>query len=573
MGVATISFLCALPSVLVFVPVSVYGNYKLHQHRNETFMKKRSLRIVYGLNIAFIAMMISYPLVPIIFFNAPHSLSSLAFLLVFLTWWVLLLLLNVRNWLIYFKSHWTYYTVQLQWQKIINPNITNSKYHWFIDNHKKYGNVSNILKRFVLFHLIGFFISMTGAFFRFNTYTASGNSSIISLLGIPLIIISLLIPIVFYSIILYKSPTFASSHVYIHWESEIQSKLLVLAIATFLFGMIIAEVFGFAVGSSLLSLSMSFIFFFMNYVSTFSLIRKNMTPLPPTNKLDGDFVIRLDDILSNKRAVHLFMVYLTTEFSIECLLSFIEIAQFEKYILESMEDEEALTLRSPPIIEHVIMHSNIPESLILQNKLSVQPRDSAKPSDKQLFDAKIRAHQMYNKYIRIGSEFEINISSLMRKRLMDLLDDKQRLMDSSITLANLAVIFEQSKYEMKRLLTYSYSRFRLRDEFDEVVALFAHKKKDHKSDKNNMDKVVIVYEPENETHLVANKDNESKDGMVEMGDGGDQMETILEELDHDDDDGHQTSLQLKDSASKSITAQLQLAIAKSNTPKGYVSMD
>eukprot|EP01084_Bolivina_argentea_P157259 274041_1 len=237
MGNYPATVLCALPS-LVLIPIAIYGNIKLYKFRNEQFMKKRSLGIVFGLNISCTAMMLFYPLVPIFFFYFP-LMNNLGFIFVFINWWFVLLLFNVRNWLIYFKSHWTHNTVQLEWQQIINPDIKNQK-NWFIDNKKTYGNTLFIVKRFICIHIIGFIISLIGVSFRVTGYT-SHKSSIITLLSIPLIIISLLIPIIFYIIILWKTPTFDSFYIFIHWESKLQAKLLILSIIVFFVVMSIGE--------------------------------------------------------------------------------------------------------------------------------------------------------------------------------------------------------------------------------------------------------------------------------------------------------------------------------------------
>ena len=68
-------------------------------------------------------------------------------------------LLNVRNWLIYYNYHHSYYTSQSQWTLIIDPTLNQkqNKQNWFIKNKCKYGNLSYIMKLFgiiLIFSLI-----------------------------------------------------------------------------------------------------------------------------------------------------------------------------------------------------------------------------------------------------------------------------------------------------------------------------------------------------------------------------------------------------------------------------------
>ncbi len=65
------------------------------------------------------------------------------------------------------------------------------------------------------------------------------------------------------------------------------------------------------------------------------------------------------------------------------------------------------------------------------------------------------------KYCRPGSEFEINISSMDRNRLTNLMSDKDNFMDSNvINLVDLFNLFDASRQEMLWLLSGTHKRFR-----------------------------------------------------------------------------------------------------------------
>eukprot|EP01084_Bolivina_argentea_P157261 274044_1 len=286
---------------------------------------------------------------------------------------------------------------------------------------------------------------------------------------------------------------------------------------------------------------MSIIFFAINFVSTFALIHKNMTRKIPLNIAEID--ITLNDVLSHKNAVYLFMVYLTTEFSIELLLSYIECTQFEQFLLDKINEFEASNEEELPSlsIDDIIKNSNIPQSDILECNPTLRGSNTSNSIaiNKTLRDAKLRAHKLYNKYICVGSEFEINLSSIMRKTITNVLGNKKQLVhNKNINLSDLLLLYEKPKQEMRRYLNYSYTRFKYQKEFEQIIQLFA----DLKGDKHyNMNRV--------NTKILIDKNLE---------------ETIETNQSHSKD---KPRLDLKN-----ISSRLQLAITKSNTPSGYVNM-
>eukprot|EP01084_Bolivina_argentea_P125652 222597_1 len=476
-------------------------------------------------------------LLPMMLFYVPNPQLTTGFSLVFINLWLILLLLNIRNWSIWYKSHWTYNTVQLEWQQMINPNIKNKK-NWFIDNNKKYGNINWFAKRFFILHCVGFIFTIIGVSIRI--LNSKGYDLILTILSISIIVGSLLIPIIFYVIILWNTPTFHSSYVFIHWESQLQSKLLILSIIVLLFCQISSQFTTIYISIPIVCLSNSYIFFAMNYVSTYALIRKNRTPIIQDAK---QVDITLNQTLSNKQAVHLFMVYLTTEFSIELLLSFIEFTQFEKYVLNLIQNDlpskELLRFHS----EAVIKHSNVPQSNILEHQPSLKNEDTI------LNDAKVKAQKLYDKYVRTGSEFEINLPSWMRKKITNKLGDNYvQLTD----LSDLLILFQKAKVEMKKYLGYSYTRFKQQKEFQQIIQLFVDSKDIWKIAKKKNSGVDVK-----QIKIDIPTDNKHDDVDV----------VIDEESSSNSTDEHKPKLDLH-----TLSAKLQTVMTRSTPPDGYVEM-
>ena len=96
-----------------------------------------------------------------------------------------------------------------------------------------------------------------------------------------------------------------------------------------------------------------------------------------------------------------------------------------------------------------------------------------------LFKYKLKAHQIFEKYVKIGSEFEINISSDTRAAVTDILGDAYQLLyadnysDHKLGLKDLLLIFEDCKLAMLELMQFSLTRFRNTAEFDKVDEIFS----------------------------------------------------------------------------------------------------
>ena len=154
--------------------MSVCLVYKQRKFNHKMFMKKRSLSLYYSLNISIIGSMAG----TILIFSAFIRFSVIQQMIMcsigaFFVFNFLYLML-VKNWMIYYKYKWTYYTIQLKWSHIINSRnaSTEAKKNWFINNNKKYGNLSYIYKLLAIYVIIAYlfcsiFISLL-VYFEFH---------------------------------------------------------------------------------------------------------------------------------------------------------------------------------------------------------------------------------------------------------------------------------------------------------------------------------------------------------------------------------------------------------------------
>ena len=76
-------------------------------------------------------------------------------------------------------------------------------------------------------------------------------------------------------------------------------------------------------------------------------------------------------------------------------------------------------------------------------------------------DLKIMAYLLYEKYVKVGSEFEINISSVDRNKMIAVFHDLDVcLNEESVTICDILMLFNKGRREMKKLLLSSLWRFK-----------------------------------------------------------------------------------------------------------------
>lgn len=151
----------------------------------------------------------------------------------------------------------------------------------------------------------------------------------------------------------------------------------------------------------------------------------------------------------------------------ECLLAFIEISQFQRYLMDHMNQDDVTDLG----IDLIEFPLNIPLSEIIANKVNIDNTNNCS-DDIQLYEAKVKGHKLFNKYIRTGCEFEINISALDRDELGNMLMDLSQLFVYNITAKDIILLFEKAKSEMYNLLLFSLSRWRQQHDFAQILSLY-----------------------------------------------------------------------------------------------------
>eukprot|EP01084_Bolivina_argentea_P155697 271329_1 len=380
---------------------------------------------------------------------------------IFLFWYFALYFLTVKQWIIYYKYHWTRFTMERQWQCIINSNFASNdnlchRSNWFIGHNHTYGNIIYVRKLCAICMFIALLICSAATYFM-DHYSYHSAALWISIL---IIFIVLCAPIIIYVVISCKTPPFDDTF-HIHWEGKANARLMALLGTVFMASNIFVTITDDLKDITFATPLCVLILYAMNHVSTSMIYNKNMRCHTATK--GADLNINVLTVLSDPTALHLFMVHMSKEFSLECILSFIEINQFQTYCMGLMGGDSTVEMK----VEPVSFPKNVPLSQLIEDK-EIMNGDEEEPVD-DMASAKMKAHKIYNKYIREEAEFAINVSYAQRNDVKDVLEDLEFLLQANITWKDLILLFEETKAEMIRLAGFSFQRFKKQAEFDQVA--------------------------------------------------------------------------------------------------------
>eukprot|EP01084_Bolivina_argentea_P007966 14909_1 len=462
--------LSLIPYVFV-IPLTIYWNTILWKHRSAMFVQKRSVFILFGMNMSLLVVIITSVNSQIgIMYNLGIFLSRT--LPMIIAWTAMLFFLITKNWLIYWRFYWQYYTLQLSWQRLINSKVINNPQHnnKFVKYNHKYGRIAftaQVCGTVALFCAV-----MNILFYALSEYGYVTLGRVFATFAM----LSMLFLVILYVIIVCKTPVFQDTF-FIHWESKIIAKILLstmlitLALVTTVLLVQVHEksylylaIFLFPI----LAISLCI----MSYVSTMVIINKNtnnssgasanndekhiMTELAySTHKIassidSNGISIDVNMILADEQCVNLFMRHLSKEFSMELVLSVIEMSQFQEFLFRNDLANEITEVTRNKFTQ-ISFAANIPLSEIIE-------------SDK---NAETKALMIYKKYIENGSQFEVNIAHSLRN-VMSMHMDVEQAMDVNAVI----VLLEECKMCMKTLLLFSLTRFKNTPQFEEIKHIF-----------------------------------------------------------------------------------------------------
>ena len=175
----------------------------------------------------------------------------------------------------------------------------------------------------------------------------------------------------------------------------------------------------------------------------------------------------------------------------ECLLAYIELTQFQQYIIANNRDNGKITSETFKALKLTRFPSSIPMSSIVEEDIVLSKFNKMKNN---AYEYKLKGYKLFDKYIKTDSEFEINISWQQRNAWMSMMSTASNLwafMQTKVDLNELLLLVEDSKNVMRELMDHSLFRFKSYDSFNEIIqALSAIDSHEHSKSSMNLSSIL-----------------------------------------------------------------------------------
>mmetsp|Transcript_33095 Transcript_33095/g.53013 ORF Transcript_33095/g.53013 Transcript_33095/m.53013 type:complete len:518 (+) Transcript_33095:72-1625(+) len=479
----------------ILIPLSLYGDVKLYLNRHKIYVQKRSsLMLTFHLSLMYCMLSTLFAHVSSVYFTQFHLYLNLLAAI-----FGLLFVLNVRNWMIYYQYFWTHHTMQYHLDVIRTRTFTKSRHknNWFILNKTTFGSLRYVVKLYgsATFILLVFALIVLLVVIQIT-------NRVLQALASSTVLVFVLLYCLSYAVIVKKTPSF-NDRWYIHRESKLHAKILLSGIMAVLFCTLVANSIAEAAEIGMITncLVLLAMWSSLNFTSTIWVLRRNeaMEQEPAnaeqqeqlnapgvsqTHRFGSNsstFVIAdaacitVEMMLSEEHAFNAFLMYLAKEFAIENLLFFIEVNNYQKYLLV----EHPIDICSRQKEQHLLeLPSFVPESGIIAHQsqaiwIHSENMDAETHID-ELYHEKRCAYDIYKKYIREECEMEINISGEMRDSITQSIGHYARLLNNSMTPNELFLVFKDCKDEVYQLMLFSLNRFKIDEEFEEIKDMFCY---------------------------------------------------------------------------------------------------
>ena len=147
------------------------------------------------------------------------------------------------------------------------------------------------------------------------------------------------------------------------------------------------------------------------------------------------------------------MHHLSKEWSMEILLAFVEMTQFQSKIKEEYQDMQSDKMTFTALQDALLENEQIPKSFIVYEDVTDDVKD-------KMTELKIRACELYDKYI-VGKELEINISHEQREQLHRFMDNSTYFLENvNMNETELFMMYDDIIEELSTLLGYSHCRYK-----------------------------------------------------------------------------------------------------------------
>eukprot|EP01084_Bolivina_argentea_P148998 260372_1 len=505
---------------LIYIPLICGGLAKYTKFKDEIFIQKRyplitKIQIIcvliligfeYTLNLTYRTIIID----PYLY----NLLYTISLLLQPLCVYAAFYSVCWRFWMVFYDTNLAYEAASKLWKVRINSSIQH-ELNWFERNKLKYGTCKLVGYKIFIMYIISVIISSFCWFMvPYISYAAAAC--------IDFIIFS--VPYLGIFICSCKIPSFYDD-LRIREEMKLVTKILTISIIIYFIALGLAYQFPDYISPIIVIsiISSASCVTFVSYINTYWVVKhinmwlkssnkyttistvvksdtntkssKKLEPPPEqsTHSIESTDATRtksnilscvnLKYMLENETLFQAFLEHLNEEWSLELLLSLIEIVQFQQVIIEYINDNNYS-------YEHIIninFPNYVPESEIVFDSIILLDGYT------KWKEIKYRACLLYIKYIKNESKYQVNLSYELRSRFDNLMENKdlwvneceeeksnnennnQSDVDKQIKFMikskDLLNMFNEVSVEMIQLLEYSFNRYKhnLNEEEMELV--------------------------------------------------------------------------------------------------------
>ena len=388
-----------------------------------------------------------------------------------LFFWAAILVAFCRYILIFYMMNYNVAVINNKWQCVLDPNI--GQQNWYLRNVKKWGNFKWFIKWLILYFIIAYsgakmtylypndmtiFIISQGIFALFTTiipltisiYILCNLPSFNDVIGMRKelkfciwVLLIMMVSYLIFSLFYFEAKGYTEDQLHIAWYIY----LCMLKIQFFTFTLrhtrqpliIFASILNDRYSAGSISMKA------LAHKSTYDhLDRQYSEKSDKDNKENAAFnkeatALRreIKDFIRDPEMFDAFMQHLLNEYCGECLLSIVEFTQYKTKMKEEFEDIEFED------DEEIMIE--LPEKMV-KSKI-VYDRE----------DYQVMAFDLYEKYIRVSAEWEININYRDRNKYKEAFEGKNIISDDK---KELYVLFDTCLKQMFSLLLGSYTRFK-----------------------------------------------------------------------------------------------------------------
>ena len=437
-----------------------------------------------------------------------------------------------RFWLLSYNIKYAKYVIQNEWQTIINETYNDRNINWYIRNKKTYGN-KNWIKCYFLIPFVIILSILENIWRILEPIYYDKYNNIIYFVDI-ITPIAGVVPFVILVIIYCKTPSFNDKifvskelkyviislmfqymFFFIHilspnnwYYDDTPTQFESILNAVVVLGVFTSEFAGMMVVTYWVNTKMTPIILGNRY----NIIRKDSSTFytieTTKNQSQKSVTIQEDQYLkllltsdhgmespnnitsidsmqkSNKSSMGLLvamqtqdsfimlMKQLSKEFSIELLVGFIELIQYQQYIIHymSIHNIKLQQIRGPkPWFKKIKFPDIVPMSHIIYGHNIINQNMNDTTLNDFILQIKTMAHELYLKYIAKNSLYEVNISHRIRRKIDEyFINYNEYINDNNIKLNELLYLFNHCCNELYGLIIDSYQRVKRKTAFKKV---------------------------------------------------------------------------------------------------------